>query len=239
MPHQPAPGSDPDPELDRLRRAEANSQLFARMIAHDLNNMLGGVLGHASLIEALAEQDEIREAAGVISQAALRATDLVKQLYAFSGQSTVRMETVDLAAVVNEVAGLLSRGDGGRLRVSVDLQSPSAPVAGDPAQIYQMVLNLAVNARDAMPEGGRLHLAVRTGRPTVELVVADDGPGIPAELLGRIFEPFFSANPSGRGTGLGLAIVHRVVTSHGGAIDVASRPGAGAVFTIRLPAKIV
>jgi signal transduction histidine kinase len=234
------PPETPAQELERLRRERANFQLFARMIAHDLNNVLGGVLGHASLIEALAEQGgEIQSSSAVIAEGAERATGLARQLLQFAGETMARMEAADLARIVGEVGRLLSSREGGGLRVRTRIESAPALVTGDPAQLYQMVLNLAVNARDAMPEGGEVRLRVsrpREGR--IGLVVSDEGPGIPAELLGRIFEPFVSGSAQqhgGQGRGLGLAIVRRVVESHGGSIEVASRPGEGAVFSVELP----
>ncbi|MEZ5399113.1 MAG: HAMP domain-containing sensor histidine kinase [Bryobacteraceae bacterium] len=234
----PESGQD---ELDRLRRESANARLFARMIAHDLNNVLGGMLGHASLLEALTEPGgELHESSMVISQAATRATALVRQLLDYSGEPTARFEPVDLAAATQEVAGLIRGTEAPR--VETVFEASPAWVTGDPAQLYQMVLNLTVNAREALRGQADPRLLLRVRRIAaaetpagIELTVADNGPGIPPELRDRIFDPFVSGNPTGRG--LGLAIVKRVVETHGGAIGLATNAGGGTAFRVRLPER--
>jgi signal transduction histidine kinase len=221
------------------RQDEANFQLFVRMIVHDLNNLLGGISGHASLIEAFAEPGgEIQESARIISRAADRAIELAREIPRFTGDNSVRIEAVDLHAVVREVAGLIPRTAAAGIRVALDLRAPTPEISGDSRQIFQMVLNLAVNARDAMPRGGQLRLSTEADGPgMLRLDVADTGDGIPDEIRPRIFEPFFTTRVGSPASGLGLTIVRRVVEQHGGRIEVSSRRGTGTTFSVWLPVR--
>lgn len=210
-----------------------NFQLFARMVAHDFNNLLGGILGHAELIEATANESDIRESAAIIRKAAERATDLTRQLLHDAGKNPVRSVPVNLHDTIREVALLLSLDAG--LRVEYALGEPNPVVAADPGQIHQMLLNLAVNARDAMPGGGTLTFETESEGGHILLTVRDTGPGIPPDLRAKIFEPFFTTK-GGRGSGMGLYVVHRVAKAHGGRVEL-DGGASGAVFRIRLPRK--
>jgi signal transduction histidine kinase len=233
--------------LLEMQKLEAIGQL-AGGVAHDFNNLLVGIIGYADLL-ADAPQPSVADAARGIRQAAERAATLTRQLLGLARRGKFVSAPVDVVAVVREVAELLGRTLDKGISVEVRGDGP-ATVLGDAGQLHQVVLNLAVNARDAMPHGGRLVLeigrealdatAVRAlpglspGRHVV-LRVSDTGTGIPEELRGRIFEPFFTTKEVGRGTGLGLAMAYGIVRNHGGAIGFTSLPGAGTTFTLHLP----
>ena len=235
-------------ELERFQRAgqfleasEANLQLFARSLAHDFNNLLSAMLGHASLIESITPQgEEAHEAAVVIRRAAERAGELTAQMLHFTRGGLGRTVLVDLHETIREVGDLLRRTMDPEIRLNIVLQAESFVVHGDPGQLHQMLLNLALNARDAMPGGGELRLESRDlepdkGRQQMLLTVRDTGTGIAPDVCPRIFEPFFTTKASGRNTGMGLAIVQRVVQSHGGSVRVDTVPGQGTAFLVALP----
>jgi len=237
---------------ERLRvsqKMEAVGRL-AGGVAHDFNNLLTIISAHAEFLAQQLGADD-PEVQG-ITRAAERGAALTKQLLLFSRHKPVAHEHVDLNGAVAEVMRLLVRvlGEG------VRLESTRAPdlwaVRADPDQIGQVLINLAVNARDAMPQGGTVRIAtanevlhearvVRGGElgpgRYATLAVQDTGEGMSDEVLGRLFEPFFTTKEYGKGTGLGLATVYGIVRTCGGAIDVESRPGAGSTFRIYLPAS--
>jgi two-component system cell cycle sensor histidine kinase/response regulator CckA len=230
----------------RLRAVGA----LAGGIAHDFNNLLTAIAGSAEAAlartpgnEAVAELQQILESAG-------RGAALVKQLLAFARQQTLRPRIVDLNQAVEGMGELLKRLLGSRVRLTVHLQEPGRRVKIDPTQLDQVIMNLALNARDAMREGGALTIAtghavvlrpepigselLPAGRWAV-LEVSDTGAGIPAEVVPRIFEPFFTTRRDHGGTGLGLSTVHGIVRQSGGFIAVDSRQGEGTTFRIWLP----
>jgi signal transduction histidine kinase/CheY-like chemotaxis protein len=235
---------------DQRRAEEAQRQsqkleaigLLAGGVAHDFNNLLVGILGYADVLAEEAAPGSVQaEAARTISQAAQRAAALTRQLLAVARLGRHRQEPVDLHAVVREVAALLDRTLDKAIRVELRLDAAAHTVRGDAGQLQQVILNLAVNARDAMPGGGTLavatsHDAGGGGAGRVVLTVSDTGVGIPKEHLERIFEPFFTTKGEGRGTGLGLATAYGIVKSHGGTLKVASEVGTGSRFTVSLPA---
>jgi PAS domain S-box-containing protein len=228
----------------RVQRLESLSVL-AGGIAHDFNNMLTGILGNLSLV--LADDPPAAERAELLREteaAARRAQGLTRQLLTFSrGGAPVRV-LIDLSATVREAALFASRGAASacRFEAPADLWA----VEADPGQVAQVVQNLTINAREAMPAGGTVDLSLsnvqldagigtlRPG-PYVRLRVADQGVGIPADRLSRIFDPFFSTK--GRGTGLGLAVCHSIVMRHGGHVEARSEPGRGSTFDVFLPAQ--
>jgi signal transduction histidine kinase/CheY-like chemotaxis protein len=230
------------------QKLEAIGQL-AGGVAHDFNNLLVGILGYADL---LAEPDPpVAEAADGIRQAARRAAELTRQLLGLARRGKFTSAPVDVAELVREVARLLERTVDKRIALDVHAGRGPAVALGDPGQLHQVILNLAMNARDAMPEGGvltlettRVDLGVEACRalpglapgPHVRLRVVDTGTGIPETVRGRIFEPFFTTKGLGKGTGLGLAVVHGIVRNHAGAIAFEPRPGGGTCFTLHLPA---
>ncbi|MCB1182687.1 PocR ligand-binding domain-containing protein [bacterium] len=234
----------------RLRDAQRMESIgrLAAGVSHDLNNLLTPILGYAQVIaEGIDRDNPHREALGQISYAGERARDLVAQLLAFGRRQTLQYRTVDLNAAAERIEGLLGRSLRPNVRLVLDLDPSLPPIRADLGQIEQVIMNLALNAADAMPEGGELRIATTTiaapGRddaamgpgPWVRLAVSDSGHGMDAETVARIFEPFFSTKGE-MGTGLGLATVHGIVKQHGGEIDVLSAPGRGTTFRLDLPA---
>jgi len=238
-------------QLQQAMKMEAVGQL-AGGVAHDFNNLMTGILCHAGLLKAEAGACEsVRETADLIEGAARRAAQLTSQLLGFARRGKQQDVPVDLVGTVETGVRLLSRSLTPGVSVRTEFRTPRAYVRGDPVQMEQVVLNLAMNARDAMPDGGTVTFAVERrevdqeaceghahaepGTYTV-LSVADTGVGIPAEQHGRVFEPFFTTKPLGKGTGMGLAMVYGIVRNHGGWIDVESEPGQGTTFRVFFPA---
>jgi len=236
---------------DRLRQAqkmEAIGQL-AGGIAHDFNNLLTAVMGYSDLLAVrLPPNDENRASIAEIRKAADRAAGLTRQLLAFARRQMLQPSTINLARLAGEVLPMLRRVIGEHIEVVGDISPDTASILGDRTQIEQIILNLAVNARDAMPRGGRLTVktsnvwldAAAAGRdaspgPYVLLEVSDTGMGMDAATRSRIFEPFFTTKEVGRGTGLGLATVYGIVQQMGGMVRVDSEPLLGATFRLYLP----
>ena len=238
---------------EQLRQAQKMESVgrLAGGIAHDFNNLLTAIGGYAELARLeLDEESPVHEHVGEIARAASRAAELTSQLLAFSRKQVLHPRVVDLNAIVGQMATMLARMLGEDVILSTAFDGRLRPVLADPAQIEQVVLNLALNARDAMPDGGQLlirteALEVAPGATPpraglapgayATLVVRDSGVGMPPELAERIFEPFFTTKPVGEGTGLGLATVDGIVSQSGGVVWVESAPGAGAAFTVCLP----
>ncbi len=232
-------------ELRQAQKMEALGRLSGG-IAHDFNNLLVSVIGRAELIGMdLPPGSDLQEHVDEILKAGKRAADLVRQLLAFSRKQWLRPEPMELNAAVADLRGMLERLLGENIRLDFTPAPSGLWIKADPGQMGQVLVNLAVNARDAMPAGGRLSIATQEetdapppGLPAgryVRLTVSDTGEGMDPAIVPRIFEPFFTTKDQGRGTGLGLATVYGIVHQSGGAIAVDSGPGRGAVFTIRLP----
>jgi PAS domain S-box-containing protein len=227
-------------QIRRQQKLEAIGTL-ASGVAHDFNNLLTGVLGYAELLgQRQPAPDEVAEAARVIGQAARRGAELTSQLLGFGLQSRLRSEPVDVHETIAEVVRLLSRTLPRSIQIETDLAAERSLVRGDPGQLQQVFLNLAVNARDAMPEGGTLSFRsagapAPDGTRQLAVWVGDTGTGISAELRDRIFEPFFTTKQSEKGTGMGLAVVYGILQSHGGRIALESEPGRGTCFELRFP----
>ena len=221
-------------ELLNAQKLESLGRL-AGGIAHDFNNLLTGISGYASLVlERANGDDELHRDVGEIKRAADRAAELTKQLLAFGRRQMFRPRPLDLNVVLTEVAGLLHRLLGDHVELVVRPGAELGAVQADPGQVEQVIVNLVVNARDAMPAGGRVTIETRNADDDwVELVVADDGVGMDESTRAQIFEPFFTTRDEG--VGLGLASVYGIVHQSGGDVAVESHPGAGAVFTVRLP----
>ncbi len=233
----------------RLRQSEKLEAIgeLAGGVAHDFNNQLTGILGLAELVARdPGASPEAVEAAHAIRTAAQRSAELTGQLLAFARRGKHLAVEVDLHALVGEVVTLLERSLDKRIHLRRDLAATHPVTRGDPTQLQSALLNLAINARDAMPDGGELTIATRDEQVErneglapgryVELSVSDTGGGIPRELHLRVFEPFFTTKPEGKGTGMGLAAVYGTVQAHQGRIDLDSRPGEGSTFRIVLPA---
>ncbi len=238
-------------QLHQAQKMEAVGQL-AGGVAHDFNNLLTAIFGYTDLARhTLAPGHPALESLQGVLAAAEQAAGVSRSLLTFSRKMPIRKETIDLNEVVTKAARLLHR----LLPASIELVTEAAGgapalVEADGTQMQQVIMNLAINARDAMPDGGVLRIATRppteaerneTGDadrgslPGVCLEVSDTGVGMTPEIVNRIFEPFFTTKPQGAGTGLGLSIIHGIVKEHGGTIRVRSEPGKGTTFTIWLP----
>ena len=238
-------------QLRQAQKLEAVGRL-AGGVAHDFNNLLTAILGYVELLlPRLREQPELARHAGEIRKAAQRAADLTRQLLTFSRRQVLTLQVLDLGRLVADLSDMLSRLIGEPIELVTDLPLGGHKVKADRSQLDQVVVNLALNARDAMPHGGRLVIGVRDTvvdeafaarhptmqlGPAVLLTVSDNGVGMGEETLSHLFEPFFTTKGVGQGTGLGLATVLGIVQLTGGAIEVDSRPGQGACFRVYLPA---
>ncbi len=237
-------------QLRQSQKMEAIGTL-AGGIAHDVNNFLQVILGHADMVLLRADLDRKSiESLEAIRRSALHGADLVKRILTFSRQGEPLVRAVNLSDEVLRLQGLLRRTIPRMISFEMNLQENPRVTNADPSQIEQILLNLAVNAKDAMPDGGRLifetrnvtigraycatHPEVKPGK-YVLLSVSDTGHGIQKETLDRIFEPFFTTKQPGEGTGLGLSTVFGIVKSHGGHIRCYSEPGVGTTFRIYFP----
>jgi two-component system, cell cycle sensor histidine kinase and response regulator CckA len=228
-------------QLRQSQRLESVGQL-AGGIAHDFNNFLSVIRGYARfIIDGLPYESALRSDAEEIERAAERAARLTNQLLVFSRRDVVQSRVLDLAEVLDDITSLLERTLGEDVALSVSVEDDLCLVEADPSQLEQVLVNLVVNARDAMPGGGRLSIGLANdpGRdePRVRLTVEDDGHGMTPEVLERAFEPFYSTKPKGQGTGLGLATVYGIVTQAGGSVDIQSQPGEGTTVSVFLPAS--
>ncbi len=238
---------------EQLRQAQKMDAIgrLAGGVAHDFNNILGVILGYGQMVDRrLPEGDPLRQKTAEILKAGERAADLTRQLLTFSRKQVVQPKVLDLNLVVEDMDRMLRRLIGEDVALETRPGDDLGAVEADPGQMEQVILNLAVNARDAMPEGGSLvietrnvelgasHLPSHPGaRPGahVMLAVRDTGCGMEPATAARIFEPFFTTKPQGKGTGLGLSTVYGIVTKAGGHIDVHSEPGRGTTFKVFLP----
>ena len=228
---------------ERLRQAEKMETVgrLAGGLAHDFNNVLTTIITAASMLdEELAPGDPRREEVRDIIDAARRGAGMARRLLDFSRREPAEPRRLDLNETVGGLQHLLRRLVGPTVELTMDLDRTLPAIVGDPVEIEQVVLNLAVNARQAMGGGGRLTIRTafatppRTPRAWVTLHVTDTGSGMDAATRARMFEPFFTTRKEG--TGLGLATVYAIVTARGGSIEVESSPGAGTTFVIRFPA---
>ena len=248
-------------EIAERRRAEQQLQQAQKMeavgrlaggLAHDFNNLLTAITGYAELArDALEPDDPARDDIEEISAVSERAAALIKQIMAFSRRQMLLPRRLDLNAVVLEMEKMLGRLVGEHIELAIVPAPDLATVMADPGQLEQVIVNLVVNSRDALPGGGRIEIETSNaavgpaGGPagselgpgrSVRLQVRDNGCGMDSETRARIFEPFFSTKPREEGTGLGLATVYGIVTQSGGAIAVESKVGRGTAVTIHLPA---
>ncbi|HEY8646118.1 MAG TPA: ATP-binding protein [Gaiellaceae bacterium] len=223
---------------DQLRQAQKMDSIgkLAGGIAHDFNNLMTAVIGYSDLLlQQSGADDPGRAKMEAIRDSAVRASDLTRQLLAFSRRQILQTQEIDLRDVVQKMDTLLKRLIGEDVRLQTLFGSVPVIVRADQTQLEQVVMNLAVNARDAMPEGGTLTVSVRTDGDAAVLSVIDDGLGMGEETQAQIFEPFFTTKPLAEASGLGLSTVHGIVGQSGGTVHVDSEPGQGTTFTIRLP----
>jgi two-component system cell cycle sensor histidine kinase/response regulator CckA len=232
------------------QKMEAIGQL-AGGVAHDFNNLLTAILGYSEILRNNLEgQDRLKRDVDEITKASNRAAGLTRQLLAFSRRQIIQPKVLDLNSIVNELNKMLRRLIGENVELATEIDNNLWQIKADPGQIEQIIMNLAVNARDAIPGGGNLTIkttnvsyddlseATRiklTPRDYVLLAITDTGSGIPNEIIPHIFEPFFTTKEQGKGTGLGLATVYGIVEQNGGAIEVDSKIGSGTTFRIYWP----
>lgn len=245
--------TDRTPLDDHLRQGQKMEAIgrLAGGVAHDFNNMITIISGYSDmLLESLSTNDPAREMVGAIKKASERAAGLTRQLLAFSRKQVLKPRRVDLNTLIADFDILLRRLVRENIVLTTTTAAESLPVLIDPGQIEQVVMNLVINARDAMPHGGKL--TVSTARaddvarrrasdadlptgPYALITVSDTGCGMDAETRAHLFEPFFTTKEPGKGTGLGLATVYGIVRQSGGRIDVQTAPGKGTTFRIALP----
>jgi CheY-like chemotaxis protein len=238
--------------VQQQERLAAVGQLAAG-IAHDFNNIMAVILLY---VDIMLNQPDIqlrqRERLNTIAQQARRAADLIQQILDFSRRSVLERRPMDIAPLLKEQVKLLKRTFPENIIFRLEIEAGMTAINADPTRLQQAVMNLAFNARDAMPDGGEIEIGMKIlhidddpMRCTncgdllkgdwVAIWVQDTGPGIPAETAGRIFEPFFTTKPPGKGTGLGLAQVYGIAKQHEGHVDFENPPGGGARFTIYIP----
>ena len=223
-------------QLQQSRRLESVGKL-AGGVAHDFNNLLAVILNYADFAIEAATDEEQRRDLVELSKAATRGAELVRQLLAFSRRRPVDAVAVDLAEMVREMEPMLRRTIGEDVDLRCWVPSELPPTVIDPGQVTQLLMNLTVNARDAMPGGGRLTIKATEAERGVELVVEDTGIGMSEETRAKAFDPFFTTKPPGSGTGLGLATVYGIVSAAGGTVSLDSEPGRGTRVVIQLPCR--
>jgi signal transduction histidine kinase len=243
-------------ELERAQEALRQSQKMEAMgqltggVAHDFNNLLTPIIGSLDMLQRrqIGGAREQRLIDGAL-QSADRAKTLVQRLLAFARRQPLKAEAVDVRGLVEGMADLIASTSGPQVKVVVDAPAHLSPATADPNQLEMAILNLAVNARDAMPDGGTLTLAAANDSVSaggsadlapgdyVRVSVADTGVGMDAETMKRAIEPFFSTKGVGKGTGLGLSMVHGLASQLGGALKIASHPGVGTRIELWLPAS--
>jgi signal transduction histidine kinase len=224
-------------QLAQTQKLEAIGQLTGG-VAHDFNNLLTVMIGGLNMLLRRIEDPKQREIAEHMLDAAQRGDKLTKQLLAFSRGKQLELGAVDLHALVPGMEELLRRSIDPQTKLDFDLQPGARWVKSDANQLELAILNLVINARDAMPEGGRVEVSVRNSTAHVdciELAVSDDGMGMPKDISDRAFEPFFTTKPAGKGTGLGLAQVFGAARQSGGSVEIESTPGRGTTIRLILP----
>lgn len=250
--------------LEEAKRKELEHQLaqnqrlqslgtLAGGVAHDFNNLLGIITGYSTMLKRK-KPDEAKLQKGLesIQTAAERGASLVRQLLIIARETETVFESVDVNGLMGEIARLVNETFPKTVVIETDLPGAAPFIVGDVSQLHQVFVNLCINARDAMPQGGRLHLATSVtdgfklkekfggadaGRRYAVVQVADTGTGMSEETKAKIFDPFFTTKMPGKGTGLGLALVYSIVENHGGFIDVESEEGKGTVFSVYFPVE--
>ncbi|MBI4964456.1 MAG: PAS domain S-box protein [Desulfomonile tiedjei] len=249
-------------DISELKKLEAQLQQSQKMeaigtlaggIAHDFNNILSGVLGYASLMRKfVGPESQLAHYVDMIEKSAERGANLAGQLLAFSRKGKRFVQSVDIHQHIDDVVDILKRTVDRKISVVTDKRAEAYTVEGDPGQIQQVLMNLSINAKDAMPKGGRLSITTEVVEidanssriykglfpgSFLQISVEDTGEGMSPQVMERLFEPFFTTKEEGKGTGLGLSMVYGAVKSHGGIVKVYSEPGRGSVFTVLLPLK--
>ncbi|HEX6867121.1 MAG TPA: ATP-binding protein, partial [Caulobacteraceae bacterium] len=224
-------------QLAQARKMEAVGQLTGG-VAHDFNNLLTVILGNVDMMSRRIEDDRQRaRRIDAMRQAAERGRDLTRQLLAFSRRQHLSPVTIDVNDLVRHFRPLLNQGVGEAVKLDLDLAKEPVCANVDPTQLETALLNLAVNARDAMPDGGALKITTRRKGDNVVIDVRDTGTGMTEEVRERVFEPFFTTKDVGKGSGLGLSQVYGFVRQSEGQVEIESKPGKGAVVRLTLPAS--
>jgi len=239
-------------QLVQSQKMDALGQL-AGGIAHDFNNNLCGIIGNAELLQSEITDKRLRNLVNEIITLGRRSADLIAQLLAFSRKGQNQIVLIDLHQIIEEVISILKHTINPNIKIITNLQTAPSITEGDPAQIQSVLLNIAVNARDAMPKGGTLSISTQkvnldefcskqyTCEPSpgtyIEIAMTDTGIGMDSSILEHIYEPFFTTKKLGEGTGMGLSAVYGTMKSHGGAINVVSKPGQGTTFRLYFPFK--
>lgn len=237
--------TDPSEQLSEAQRMETIGRLVSG-VAHDFNNLLTGiVLCSDLLIAGLEKSSRLRHYAEEIRTASAQGAGMIQNLLAIARQRALAPTLLSLNDVTLSMRSLLTRLIGESVELRIDLAADLKPVIIDPAEAQEIILNLVLNARDAIPDGGQIGLDTRNGlthgaeqnsAAFIALTVSDTGTGMDAETQARVFEPFFTTKAAGKGTGLGLATVHRIVKQRGGTVQIESEPRKGTRVVIRLPA---
>jgi PAS domain S-box-containing protein len=242
-------------DITEIRRLEEQQRHIQKMnaigqlaggVAHDFNNQLAGIMGYAELLALRLDDPQLRTYATSILTAAQRSADLTSKLLAFARKGQYRRVAVDAHAVLDETLALLQHSIDRRIAIVRDFAANPATVTGDPSQLANAFLNLCLNARDAMPQGGTLTVATARRHHSgdaelaagdyLAITITDTGTGMSDHVRAHLFEPFFTTKPPGQGTGMGLAAVYGTIRNHGGSIAVDSAVGRGTAFTLLLPA---
>jgi two-component system, cell cycle sensor histidine kinase and response regulator CckA len=236
----------PEQYLSAAERMETLGRLVSG-VAHDFNNLLTGiVLCSDLLINGLEESSRLRHYAEEIRTASAQGAAMIQNLLSVARQRRQAPTLLSLNDVILSMRGLLTRLIGETVQLQVELAVDVKAVRMDVAELQEIILNLVLNARDAMPEGGKISLSTRSCfanmrghslEPCVDLIVSDSGVGMNAQTQARAFDLFFTTKPAGKGTGLGLATVHRIVRQQGGTVEIESALGKGTLVMIRLPAN--
>ena len=229
-------------QLMRAQKLESVGTL-ASGIAHDFNNLLSGIVGYSSLLKSrIAEGDPARRYVDAIERATDRAAGVTRQLLGIVRDQQVHVAPFDVGGVVEELKRFLSETLGSAIRVETRCAPELPLVLGDETQIHQTLLNVSLNARDAMPDGGTLSIHAdrhdTDGGAFVRIRIKDTGHGMDSETLSKVFDPFFTTKKAGDGSGLGLYMAYRIVERHGGTMDVQSEPGLGTTIELRLPGRV-
>nr|WP_320132182.1 ATP-binding protein [uncultured Holophaga sp.] len=223
--------------FEQFQRLESIGRL-ASGVSHDINNVLGAILATTEVLRSRhGDPEEVERRADLILGAATRGRDLVLKLNEFARRGVQDPTPLDLNALVHREAEILEHTTFHRIKVLLDLHVPLPAVVGDGSAISNALMNLCINACDAMPSGGELRISTRVPEEGwVELLVADTGEGMPPAVLERAMEPFFTTKPMGKGTGLGLSVVYGTLRAHRGTVDIQSAPGQGTTVILRFPA---
>jgi CheY-like chemotaxis protein len=220
-------------------------------IAHDFNNQLAGIMGYTELIKSVSDDKSVLKYADSVISSCNSAAALIRQLLFFARKGSLTSLPVDMHQVLKKVLSIIRRSIDRKIALSASFEAENRKVMGDESQLQNVFLNLAINARDAMPRGGKLEIStinkIFDGTPTgektdlsfpgryIEISVSDTGEGIPESIRHRIFEPFFTTKDAGRGTGLGLSAVYGTVAGHNGTVSFTTEEGKGTVFRVLLP----